>query len=540
MAKLGPKKVYLAASGDLRLAANQICWEEQAKMETALKKAVEKLGYKIVRAHPFKKEEGHGFISSQKEGIEVFSKLDPDAPIIIAEAVWEYSHHVYPGLMTHRGPILTVANWSGTWSGLVGMLNINGCLTKAGRSFSTLWSVDFSDDWFLSRLGKWLEDGKTIRQDTRHLHSYASSHFTAADKALGVKLAMTLDKNKAIMGVFDEGCMGMYNAIIPDELLFSLGIYKERLSQSALYYETMKVPDAEAEKVYQWLVDKGVQFHFGRNAKKDLTKKQVLLQCKLYIASARIADRFGVSLFGIQYQQGLKDLLPASDLAEGMLNNSDRPPITADDGKRIIAPGKPILHFNEVDECAAIDALFDSRVLTALRQPPETTLHDVRWGDYDQSGTVDDFVWIFQISGAAPPAHFKGGWKGAQSWRQSPMYFRLGGGTLGGVYRPGEIVWSRTYVENGKLGIDLGRGTVVDLPQEEVERRLNQCSPGWPIVNAVLHGVSRDQFMGRHRANHIQICCPKNAQAADRVLAVKATMAQALGFNVTLCGDFKS
>ena len=42
---------------------------------------------------------------------------------------------------------------------------------------------------------------------------------------------------KAIIGVFDEGCMGMYNAIIDDELLNPIGIYKERLSQSALYAE---------------------------------------------------------------------------------------------------------------------------------------------------------------------------------------------------------------------------------------------------------------------------------------------------------------
>ncbi len=39
------------------------------------------------------------------------------------------------------------------------------------------------------------------------------------------------------MGIFDEGCMGMYNAIIPDELLHPTGVFKERLSQSALYSE---------------------------------------------------------------------------------------------------------------------------------------------------------------------------------------------------------------------------------------------------------------------------------------------------------------
>ena len=48
------------------------------------------------------------------------------------------------------------------------------------------------------------------------------------------------------MGVFDEGCMGMFNAIMPDHLLHRTGVFKERLSQSALYYETMQVSDDEA------------------------------------------------------------------------------------------------------------------------------------------------------------------------------------------------------------------------------------------------------------------------------------------------------
>ena len=50
------------------------------------------------------------------------------------------------------------------------------------------------------------------------------------------------------MGVFDEGCMGMYNAIIDDEYLNPLGIYKERLSQSALVYRMPMVSDGEAQR----------------------------------------------------------------------------------------------------------------------------------------------------------------------------------------------------------------------------------------------------------------------------------------------------
>ncbi len=59
-------------------------------------------------------------------------------------------------------------------------------------------------------------------------------------------------------------------------------------------------------------------FHTGPNEEADLTDGQILTQCKMYIAAVRIADDFGCDLIGIQYQQGLKDLLPASDLVEGM------------------------------------------------------------------------------------------------------------------------------------------------------------------------------------------------------------------------------
>ena len=205
----------------------------------------------------------------------------------------------------------------------------------------------------------------------------------------------------------------------------------------------------------------------------------------------RIADDFGCDLIGIQYQQGLKDLLPASDLVEGTLNNADRPPVRSRDGRRVLYEGEPLLHFNEVDECAGLDALLTYRVQRAMGQPVETTLHDIRWGDWDRSGTVDDYVWVFLISGAAPPAHFIGGWAGAEGFRQPAMYFPSGGGTLRGISKPGEIVWSRIYVERDALHMDFGRGRVVELPREETERRWQATTPQWPIMHAVLWRLAR-------------------------------------------------
>jgi hypothetical protein len=523
--------VILIASGDLRLAANQTCWTAQSRVEEAVTKAVRTFGFEVKRGHPYDLAKQHGFIDSQKYGMKVFREIPSDAPLIVVEAAWQYSHHVLPGLITHRGPILTVANWSGEWPGLVGMLNLNGSLTKAGVPYATLWSENFLDDYFLSRLQAWLH-GRPVQHDLSHVRPISSLALPPAASAAGREQALRLKQEKAILGIFDEGCMGMFNAIVPDHLLNPVGMFKERLSQSALYAALCRVPDAEAQPVRDWLDQRGVRFITGSNPETDLTDEQVLDQCRMYIAALRIADEFGCDAIGIQYQQGLKDLAPASDLAEGLLNNTDRPPVRSADGRRVLYDGQPLPHFNEVDECAGVDALVTKRVWEALGFSPETTLHDVRYGERYNG----DFVWVFEISGAAPPAHFIGGYAGVTSERQPPMYFRLGGGTVKGVSKPGEIVWSRIFIEDGKLKADLGRAKVVALPREETERRWKITTPQWPIMHAVTYGVTRDQMMARHKANHVQVAYAPDEAGAKEALAAKAACFAELGLEVSYCG----
>lgn len=534
----GQREVLLVANGDLRLSANQKCWQAQQEMEQALTRAVEACGYQIRRAHPYKPEEQHGFIGSQAEGMRVFREIDPQAKLIVAEAVWQYSHHILHGLISHQGPLLTAANWSGTWPGLVGMLNLNGSLTKAGVSYSSIWGEDFDEPLFQDRLRTWLDIGK-LEYPLDHVTPLSNIEIGQAERELGNALANQLTQEKAIMGVFDEGCMGMFNAIIPDHLLNPTGVYKERLSQSALYFESTQVSDDDADSVRQWMEERGLTFVTGPEHAEHLTDDQIRWQCKMYIAAVRIADDYGCATIGIQYQQGLKDLMPASDLVEGTLNNTDRPPVESRDGSRILYANQPLPHFNEVDECAGLDGLMTYRVHSAMQQPVETTLHDLRWGDRDASASIDDYIWVFLISGSAPPAHFRGGWQGASSERQPAMYFPNGGGTLKGISRPGEIVWSRVFVEDGRLKMDLGRAAAVELPDSETERRWQATTPQWPIMHAVTYGVSRDQMMAKHQSNHIQVAYATDAEAADRATLAKASLAQALGMDVSLCGTRK-
>jgi len=545
MTKRAPaKKIFLVANGDLRLAANQKCWPAQAKMEASLQRALQAEGAQVIRAHPFDPAKGHGFIDSQKMGLEVFRQIPSDAPLLIAESVWQYSHHLLGGLWTHRGPILTAANWSGTWPGLVGMLNLNGSLAKAGLPYSTIWSEKFTDRFFKDALREWLRTG-VIRHPAPHVRDFSLARLPAADEALGRQFARAFRARKAILGIFDEGCMGMFNAIIPDDLLHATGVFKERLSQSTLYAALRQVPDSEAAAVLAWLQRKGLKFAFGRDEATELTERQTLEQCKMYIAALRLADEFGCDAIGIQYQQGLKDLSPASDLVEGLLNNADRPPVRQDGTSgQILFEGEALPHFNEVDECAGLDGLVTYRLWRELDYPPENTLHDLRWGQHyrgqgiDHSGGgIDAYVWVFLISGAAPPAHFIDGYQGASSERQPPMYFRLGGGTLKGISKPGHIVWSRVYVMGGALHCDLGVAEVVELPRAETDRRWRETTPQWPIMHAVLKGITRDQMMARHKANHIQVVYAPGEKAAHRACRIKAAALAELGLQVHFCGQ---
>jgi len=532
------RTAIMIASGDLRLSANQSDWPYQAVMEEALVKAFASEGWNLVRAHPYDPEKKHGFISNQRMGMDIFKSIPEDAPLVVAEAVWQYSYHVLAGLRSHKGPILTVANWSGSAPGLVGMLNLNGSLTKMDVDYSTIWSVDFTDDFFLKGLRQWLREGRITHQ-LDHVRPLDPEMLPEAERALGDALAEEMRANKAIMGIFDEGCMGMYNAIIDDEYLNPMGIYKERMSQSALLASMKQVTDAEADAARAWLDAKGMTFHTGTDEATELTDQQIHTQLKMYIAATRMADFFGCDLIGIQYQQGLKDMAPASDLAEGLLNNVDRPPVFDPETGRELFVGNAVVHFNEVDEGAGVDALVTNRVWRQMGFSPETTLHDVRYGEWYTGDGVDDFVWVFLISGAAPPAHFIDGYAGADSFRQPPQYFPLGGGTLRGISKPGEIVWSRIYIENRHLCADLGRGTSVALPREETERRWEMTTREWPIMHGVLHGVSRDQFMAKNKANHINVTYAPDAESADRALAAKAAMLNAMGMRVFLCGDVK-
>ncbi len=533
MISAGDKEVLLVTNADLRESANVACWPVQNKYETKLEHAISsRLGYKVKRAHLYKGDVGHGFISSQREGSDLFATIDPEAPVIVLMTAWQYSHHLAPSLVKHRGPVLLLANFDGTWPGLVGMLCMAGTLTSLGKTYSRLWSTDFDDEFFFNGLESWLKT-RQIKHDTSYLKPVDAAHPASATPAwtIGRKVGEYVLQNKEIIGLFDSFCMGMMNGVFPQKALVDIGMPLESLSQSALLVEMGKVPQSLREECLAWYEAKGMKFQFGTDPAKELTRDQVLEQCAMMIAMARFTQRFGLSAVGVQYQQGLAQSCAASDFAEGAIGSTDRFPIP-DEAGNIIRAGKPIPCINEVDMGTAIPQTMLWRLLDSLGLPAETTLHDIRWGS-EFEGT---FYWDFEISGSVPFEFIKGGIAGATGYRQPAMYFPKGGSSIAGQGKAGRLIWARAHYEETQVYLHIGTGTAVELPAAEFERRRRATTYEWPLLNCVLDGVGRDDLMAGHQSNHITIAYVDEAKLQD---VLRAFVAQAVtqGARVLVAGD---
>ncbi len=528
------KEILVVTNADLRESANVTCWPIYEDYALRLENELNAQGYKMKRAHEYDEVRGHGFISSQREGSELFARIDRQAPLIVLLTAWQYSHHIAPSLARHQGPILLLANFDGTWPGLVGMLCMAGTLTSLDVNYSRLWSQDFDDEFFKTSLATWLKDGK-LDHNTSYLQEVPSDHAalkTPAGQA-GQQVGEYILRHKAILGLFDTFCMGMMNGYFPVKALTDIGMPLESLSQSALLVEMEKVPQSLREECLRFYEDRGMTFMFGSDDATELTREQVLEQCAMMIAIARFTKRFGLSAVGVQYQQGLKDSCAASDFAEGAIGSTERFPIPDEDGS-IIWEGKPIPCINEVDMGTAIPQTMMWYLLDAMGLPAETTLHDVRWGS-EYEGI---FYWDFEISGSVPFEHLKGGIKGATGYRQPAMYFPKGGSTIAGQCKAGVFLWARAHYEGTQVIMHIGTGHAVELPEDEFERRRKATTYEWPLMNCTLDGVGRDDLMAGHQSNHITVAYVPEERLQD---VLRAFVAQALtqGISVKIAGSAK-
>lgn len=552
---VGPKDLVLIANGDRRLFANLACQEAQMECERQLREAFADLGYNLVRAHPeIDPGMGHGFIETQAMGADILSRIPKDAPIIVAEAVWQYSNHIAYPLWEWVGPILVASNFDGTWPGLVGAAGLEACLTKykygshqKGHSF--IWShEEFKDKMSKDRLEQWLSTG-TIEYDLSHAHSFNPDEYAeyASAIAFAKEAARNFRAKPRILGIYDPLCMGMLNAAFDEKDMVGTGIQIRRLNQSELYARMQTIPKREAEAYVKYLTDRGFGLEVGADNLTEITADAVIQSGQMYGAMVRHIAEEGLAGVGIAYQLGLAKLCAASDLVEAMLNSTDRPPVEY--RGKIVMPNEPIMCANEADMGCAVDQTLSKVIYKGTGLEPtwwETTQHDLRWGHSykgkggykDKEIDIDSFLWAFELSGNTPASHMENGWADMHAERQPYDYFPENGICTKGTAKPGEILWSRVYVDQGELCIDVGRGAAVELPPEESDRVWKATTEEWPLMHAITYGVTRDQMMAKHKSNHITVSYAPDAATANEIMFAKAAMAHELGFKANICGSY--
>ena len=120
------KRVAIFWPGDYRSRPNE--WALAQSLETTgqLVAALRKLGRSpyVIRDYLTRPD-------------QAIAQLGPiDDPVVGVFVHWTYAPHTVDGVVGKENPLLLASNFSGTWPGLVALLNTGASLESVGRSAS--------------------------------------------------------------------------------------------------------------------------------------------------------------------------------------------------------------------------------------------------------------------------------------------------------------------------------------------------------------------------------------------------------------------
>jgi len=496
-------RIALFWPGDYRKRPNELALPNMQAATEQLEKALKALGRKTYRIE--------GFITKPNEAIE---KLRPiDDPMIGVCVHWIYGPHTTDGVIGKENPLLLCSNFSGTWPGLVGLLNTGACLESLGRKFSRLWTS--SDDWtkdeeFMARLEQWCNTGQIV-------YSEEEIHYSASISSDAVNIARRvfdgIRKRMILALMLGDTSMGMINGYLGPRLLNKVGFTEHKVDQAWIIARGKDINQKRIADAYGFVRDKGVDFHYGEKDAKDFNEQATKEQLRDYLTVLDLISEFKADCLGWQYQLGLIPLRPPSDFAEGLLNSACRPE----------SNGNPIITSTEADQGNLIPMELMKRLLMTKGLHPAVMFHDVRWGGEHEGR----FIWVLENSGSCSAYAFNHNpdtLKGVHSYRQPREYFPIPGGTFAGESLPGEVTWSRVYIKDEALWMDVGKGEVVTLPPEKRDAWWEGTTRQWPFMATYL-GIRQETLMAHYLSNHIAV-------AYGDIFEEMVSLSQMLGFKV--------
>ncbi|HZU35164.1 MAG TPA: hypothetical protein VFA18_04605 [Gemmataceae bacterium] len=497
------RKVAIFWPGDYRGQPNEWAQPQAAETTDQLQHALRKLG-----REPYVIK---GFLTRPDEAI---SKLGPvDDPMIGVFVHWTYGPHTCDGVVGKSNPLLLASNFSGTWPGLVALLNTGACLESLNRPFSRIWTS--APDWthdaaFMERLDEWCSTG-AIRYAEDELH-YAAP-VTPEATALASEVVDEMRRRRVLALMLGDTSMGMINGYFGPRLLARHGFAEHKIDQAWLPVRMKQVADDRVDKAFQFVRDRGVEFHWREKDAADFTEDATRQQLRMYLAVLDLLAEFKADCLGWQYQLGLLPVLPPSDFCEGLLNSTCRPE----------SNGDVVITSTEADQGNLVPMEIMKRLLKKKGLHPAVMFHDVRWGG-EHDGR---WLWVLLNSGSCGAFAFNhdpNTLRGVHSYRQPAGYFPIPGGTFAGESLPGQMTWARAYIRNDELWMDVGQGEVVKLPPKVRDSWWEGTTRQWPFMAADL-SCSMATVMAHYMSNHIAV-------AYGDIFGEMVAASQMLGFKV--------
>jgi L-fucose isomerase-like protein len=493
--------------GDYRAMPNELALPQITEATAQLERALKKLGRNTHRVE--------GFLTRPHEAIE---KLGPiQDPTIGVFVHWVYGTHTTDGVVGKDNPLLLASNFSGTWPGLVGLLNTGACLEAVGRSHSRIWTD--SPDWcsdgdFMERLDEWCSSGRIVYPADE---LSCSAPVSADAIRTAGHVAREIRERRILALMLGDTSMGMINGYFGPRLLSKVGFAEHKVDQAWIVDRGRNIDPKRIEDALRFVTEKGVAFHWREKGAEDFDENATKEQLRDYLTVLDLLKEFKADCIGWQYQLGLIGLRPPSDFAEGLLNSACRPE----------SNGEPIIDSTEADQGNLLPMELMKRLLKVKGLHPAVMFHDVRWG-----GKHDGrFLWVLLNSGSTGAYalnHDTNSLKGVHSYRQPRGYFPIPGGTFSGESLPGKVTWARAYIAGGELWMDIGKGEVVKLPEKTREEWWRGTTREWPLMVTDM-GIERDTLMAHYMSNHVAV-------AYGDIFSEMIALSRELGFKVRILG----
>ena len=500
-------RIALFWPGDARRKPNELALPNVEEATQQIERALEKLGRATYRVP--------GFLEKPHEAIE---KLGPiDDPMIGVCVHWLYGPHTTDGVVGKDNPLLLASNFSGRWPGLVGLLNTGACLESLDRAFARAFSAapDMSSDGgYMDRLAEWCSTGR-IRYPEDEIAYHAPVSEAAARRARVV--ADRIRQRRILILMLGDTSMGMINGYFGPRLLNKHGFTEHKIDQAWIIDRGRRIEEKRIGDALRFLEDKGMTFHWGENGNTDFDERATREQLRDYLAVLDMVGEFKADCIGWQYQLGLIPLRPPSDLAEGLFNSTCRPE----------SNGDTVVCSTEADQGNVIPMELMKRLLQEKGLHQAVMFHDVRWGAEHEGR----FLWVLLNSGSCGAYAFNhdpSTLRGVHTYRQPSLYFPTPGGTFAGESLPGVMTWARSYIKDGVLWMDVGKGEVVKLPPEVRDAWWNGTTREWPFMAADM-GISQQTLMAHYLSNHVAVAY---GDIFDEMVALSLE----LGFKVRILG----